>query len=146
MVLVGPRQEWGALAGQDLCLGLSSARVHVSTLRVQLEPVCVMPCWSSLTLSLHPVSRPSEVIRALPTLESLQRLFDQQLSPGLRPRPQVKTLGADETCAGGAWGVVCGEVGRRGNQCPRDFAGPPPLGRRSFRILPLSQVYASCPH
>uniref|UniRef100_A0A452F6F1 phosphatidylinositol-3,4,5-trisphosphate 5-phosphatase n=1 Tax=Capra hircus TaxID=9925 RepID=A0A452F6F1_CAPHI len=30
-----------------------------------------------------------EVIRALPTLESLQRLFDQQLSPGLRPRPQV---------------------------------------------------------
>lgn len=30
-----------------------------------------------------------EVIRTLPTLESLQRLFDQQLSPGLRPRPQV---------------------------------------------------------
>ncbi|XP_021053531.1 phosphatidylinositol 3,4,5-trisphosphate 5-phosphatase 1 [Mus pahari] len=30
-----------------------------------------------------------EVIRALPSLESLQRLFDQQLSPGLRPRPQV---------------------------------------------------------
>ncbi|XP_058521102.1 phosphatidylinositol 3,4,5-trisphosphate 5-phosphatase 1 isoform X2 [Ochotona princeps] len=31
----------------------------------------------------------SEVIRTLPSLESLQRLFDQQLSPGLRPRPQV---------------------------------------------------------
>uniref|UniRef100_A0A8P0NDI5 phosphatidylinositol-3,4,5-trisphosphate 5-phosphatase n=2 Tax=Canis lupus familiaris TaxID=9615 RepID=A0A8P0NDI5_CANLF len=30
-----------------------------------------------------------EVIRTLPSLESLQRLFDQQLSPGLRPRPQV---------------------------------------------------------
>ncbi|XP_057407860.1 phosphatidylinositol 3,4,5-trisphosphate 5-phosphatase 1 [Balaenoptera acutorostrata] len=30
-----------------------------------------------------------EVTRTLPTLESLQRLFDQQLSPGLRPRPQV---------------------------------------------------------
>ncbi|XP_040828248.1 phosphatidylinositol 3,4,5-trisphosphate 5-phosphatase 1 isoform X3 [Ochotona curzoniae] len=31
----------------------------------------------------------SEVLRTLPSLESLQRLFDQQLSPGLRPRPQV---------------------------------------------------------
>lgn len=30
-----------------------------------------------------------EVVRTLPSLESLQRLFDQQLSPGLRPRPQV---------------------------------------------------------
>ncbi|XP_023580273.1 phosphatidylinositol 3,4,5-trisphosphate 5-phosphatase 1 isoform X6 [Trichechus manatus latirostris] len=30
-----------------------------------------------------------EVVRTLPTLEFLQRLFDQQLSPGLRPRPQV---------------------------------------------------------
>lgn len=30
-----------------------------------------------------------EVLRTLPSLESLQRLFDQQLSPGLRPRPQV---------------------------------------------------------
>lgn len=30
-----------------------------------------------------------EVTRTLPSLESLQRLFDQQLSPGLRPRPQV---------------------------------------------------------
>ncbi|XP_028640490.1 phosphatidylinositol 3,4,5-trisphosphate 5-phosphatase 1 [Grammomys surdaster] len=30
-----------------------------------------------------------EVVRALPSLESLQRLFDQQLSPGLRPRAQV---------------------------------------------------------
>lgn len=30
-----------------------------------------------------------EVIRTLPSLESLQRLFDQQLSPGLRTRPQV---------------------------------------------------------
>ncbi|XP_020930689.1 phosphatidylinositol 3,4,5-trisphosphate 5-phosphatase 1 isoform X1 [Sus scrofa] len=30
-----------------------------------------------------------EVNRTLPSLESLQRLFDQQLSPGLRPRPQV---------------------------------------------------------
>ncbi|XP_060049789.1 phosphatidylinositol 3,4,5-trisphosphate 5-phosphatase 1 isoform X2 [Erinaceus europaeus] len=30
-----------------------------------------------------------EVIRTLPSLESLQRLFDQQLSPGLRSRPQV---------------------------------------------------------
>uniref|UniRef100_A0A452UGM7 phosphatidylinositol-3,4,5-trisphosphate 5-phosphatase n=1 Tax=Ursus maritimus TaxID=29073 RepID=A0A452UGM7_URSMA len=32
-----------------------------------------------------------EVLRTLPSLESLQRLFDQQLSPGLRPRPQVKS-------------------------------------------------------
>ncbi|PNI70270.1 INPP5D isoform 11 [Pan troglodytes] len=32
---------------------------------------------------------PREVIRTLPSLESLQRLFDQPLSPGLRPRPQV---------------------------------------------------------
>uniref|UniRef100_A0A250YM58 phosphatidylinositol-3,4,5-trisphosphate 5-phosphatase n=1 Tax=Castor canadensis TaxID=51338 RepID=A0A250YM58_CASCN len=32
-----------------------------------------------------------EVVRTLPSLESLQRLFDQQLSPGLRPRPQVPT-------------------------------------------------------
>ncbi|KAM6178423.1 phosphatidylinositol 3,4,5-trisphosphate 5-phosphatase 1 [Rhynchocyon petersi] len=31
----------------------------------------------------------SEVTRTLPSLESLQRLFDQQLSPGLRPRAQV---------------------------------------------------------
>ncbi|XP_055977855.1 LOW QUALITY PROTEIN: phosphatidylinositol 3,4,5-trisphosphate 5-phosphatase 1 [Sorex fumeus] len=30
-----------------------------------------------------------EVVRTLPALESLQRLFDQQLSPGLRPRPQA---------------------------------------------------------
>ncbi|XP_049625310.1 phosphatidylinositol 3,4,5-trisphosphate 5-phosphatase 1 [Suncus etruscus] len=30
-----------------------------------------------------------EVVRALPALESLQRLFDQQLSPGLRPRSQA---------------------------------------------------------
>ncbi|KAM5228687.1 phosphatidylinositol 3,4,5-trisphosphate 5-phosphatase 1 [Ctenodactylus gundi] len=30
-----------------------------------------------------------EVVRTLPSLESLQRLFDQQLSPGLRPRLQV---------------------------------------------------------
>ncbi|KAI5930506.1 Phosphatidylinositol 3,4,5-trisphosphate 5-phosphatase 1 [Manis javanica] len=30
-----------------------------------------------------------EVVRTLPALESLQRLFDQPLSPGLRPRPQV---------------------------------------------------------
>ncbi|XP_077011562.1 phosphatidylinositol 3,4,5-trisphosphate 5-phosphatase 1 [Tamandua tetradactyla] len=30
-----------------------------------------------------------EVVRTLPSLESLQRLFDQQLSPGLRPRSQV---------------------------------------------------------
>uniref|UniRef100_A0A8C4MX25 phosphatidylinositol-3,4,5-trisphosphate 5-phosphatase n=1 Tax=Equus asinus asinus TaxID=83772 RepID=A0A8C4MX25_EQUAS len=30
-----------------------------------------------------------EVVRTLPSLESLQRVFDQQLSPGLRPRPQV---------------------------------------------------------
>ncbi|XP_012580630.1 PREDICTED: phosphatidylinositol 3,4,5-trisphosphate 5-phosphatase 1 [Condylura cristata] len=30
-----------------------------------------------------------EVARILPSLEFLQRLFDQQLSPGLRPRPQV---------------------------------------------------------
>ncbi|XP_008836329.1 phosphatidylinositol 3,4,5-trisphosphate 5-phosphatase 1 [Nannospalax galili] len=30
-----------------------------------------------------------EVVRTLLSLESLQRLFDQQLSPGLRPRPQV---------------------------------------------------------
>ncbi|XP_037380140.1 phosphatidylinositol 3,4,5-trisphosphate 5-phosphatase 1 [Talpa occidentalis] len=30
-----------------------------------------------------------EAVRTLPALESLQRLFDQQLSPGLRPRPQV---------------------------------------------------------
>ncbi|XP_047577344.1 phosphatidylinositol 3,4,5-trisphosphate 5-phosphatase 1 isoform X2 [Lutra lutra] len=30
-----------------------------------------------------------EVLRTLPSLESLQRLFDQQLSPGLRPRPQM---------------------------------------------------------
>uniref|UniRef100_G1TR12 Inositol polyphosphate-5-phosphatase D n=1 Tax=Oryctolagus cuniculus TaxID=9986 RepID=G1TR12_RABIT len=33
-----------------------------------------------------------EVVRTLPSLESLQRLFDQQLSPGLRPRPQVRAL------------------------------------------------------
>ncbi|CAO2625335.1 Phosphatidylinositol 3,4,5-trisphosphate 5-phosphatase 1 [Lemmus lemmus] len=32
-----------------------------------------------------------EVVRTLPSLESLQRLFDQQLSPGLRPRPQVRS-------------------------------------------------------
>ncbi|XP_043820457.1 phosphatidylinositol 3,4,5-trisphosphate 5-phosphatase 1 isoform X1 [Dromiciops gliroides] len=31
----------------------------------------------------------SEVARTLPSLESMQRLFDQQLSPGIRPRPQV---------------------------------------------------------
>ncbi|KAM4836266.1 phosphatidylinositol 3,4,5-trisphosphate 5-phosphatase 1 [Thomomys bottae] len=30
-----------------------------------------------------------EVLRTLPSLESLQRLFDQQLSPALRSRPQV---------------------------------------------------------
>ncbi|XP_010345510.1 phosphatidylinositol 3,4,5-trisphosphate 5-phosphatase 1 isoform X1 [Saimiri boliviensis] len=30
-----------------------------------------------------------EVVRTLPSLESLQRLFDQQLSPGLRPRLQA---------------------------------------------------------
>ncbi|XP_058556905.1 phosphatidylinositol 3,4,5-trisphosphate 5-phosphatase 1 isoform X3 [Neofelis nebulosa] len=30
-----------------------------------------------------------EITRTLPSLESLQRLFDQQLSPGLRPRPQA---------------------------------------------------------
>ncbi|XP_006866867.1 PREDICTED: phosphatidylinositol 3,4,5-trisphosphate 5-phosphatase 1 [Chrysochloris asiatica] len=30
-----------------------------------------------------------EVVRTLPSLESLQCLFDQQLSPGLRPRAQV---------------------------------------------------------
>uniref|UniRef100_A0A8C5YQ34 phosphatidylinositol-3,4,5-trisphosphate 5-phosphatase n=1 Tax=Marmota marmota marmota TaxID=9994 RepID=A0A8C5YQ34_MARMA len=30
-----------------------------------------------------------EVVRTLPSLESLQKLFDQQLSPGLRSRPQV---------------------------------------------------------
>ncbi|XP_058155855.1 phosphatidylinositol 3,4,5-trisphosphate 5-phosphatase 1 [Dasypus novemcinctus] len=30
-----------------------------------------------------------EVVRTLPSLESLQRLFDQQLSPALRPRTQV---------------------------------------------------------
>ncbi|KAB1279355.1 Phosphatidylinositol 3; 4; 5-trisphosphate 5-phosphatase 1, partial [Camelus dromedarius] len=29
-----------------------------------------------------------EVTRIFPSLESLQKLFDQQLSPGLRPRPQ----------------------------------------------------------
>ncbi|XP_037706380.1 phosphatidylinositol 3,4,5-trisphosphate 5-phosphatase 1 [Choloepus didactylus] len=29
-----------------------------------------------------------EVVRTLPSLETLQRLFDQQLSPGLRPRTQ----------------------------------------------------------
>lgn len=39
---------------------------------------------SMLCKELH-----GEVIRTLPSLESLQRLFDQQLSPGLRPRPQV---------------------------------------------------------
>uniref|UniRef100_A0A8C4MLX7 phosphatidylinositol-3,4,5-trisphosphate 5-phosphatase n=1 Tax=Equus asinus asinus TaxID=83772 RepID=A0A8C4MLX7_EQUAS len=32
-----------------------------------------------------------EVVRTLPSLESLQRVFDQQLSPGLRPRPQGMT-------------------------------------------------------
>ncbi|XP_028923186.1 phosphatidylinositol 3,4,5-trisphosphate 5-phosphatase 1 isoform X1 [Ornithorhynchus anatinus] len=31
----------------------------------------------------------SEVTRTLPSLESMQKLFDQQLSPGIRPRPQV---------------------------------------------------------
>ncbi|XP_072496627.1 phosphatidylinositol 3,4,5-trisphosphate 5-phosphatase 1 isoform X1 [Notamacropus eugenii] len=31
----------------------------------------------------------SEVARTLPSLESIQRLFDQQLSPGIWPRPQV---------------------------------------------------------
>uniref|UniRef100_A0A5F8GEZ3 phosphatidylinositol-3,4,5-trisphosphate 5-phosphatase n=1 Tax=Monodelphis domestica TaxID=13616 RepID=A0A5F8GEZ3_MONDO len=31
----------------------------------------------------------SEVTRTLPTLEALQRLFDQQLSPGIRSRPQA---------------------------------------------------------
>ncbi|XP_003474456.2 phosphatidylinositol 3,4,5-trisphosphate 5-phosphatase 1 isoform X1 [Cavia porcellus] len=39
---------------------------------------------SQLCKELH-----GEVVRTLPSLESLQRLFDQQLSPGLRPRPQV---------------------------------------------------------
>lgn len=67
--------------------------------------------WSSLTLALHPVPRPQRSHPGPPTLESLQRLFDQQLSPGLRPRPQVKTLGADETGVGGAWGVVGGRWG-----------------------------------
>ncbi|XP_074045804.1 phosphatidylinositol 3,4,5-trisphosphate 5-phosphatase 1 isoform X2 [Macrotis lagotis] len=33
----------------------------------------------------------SEVARTLPSLESMQRLFDQQLSPGIRPRPQACT-------------------------------------------------------
>uniref|UniRef100_A0A8C5LD92 phosphatidylinositol-3,4,5-trisphosphate 5-phosphatase n=1 Tax=Jaculus jaculus TaxID=51337 RepID=A0A8C5LD92_JACJA len=32
-----------------------------------------------------------EVVRTLPSLESLQKLFDQQLSPSLRPRPQVSS-------------------------------------------------------
>uniref|UniRef100_A0A4X2M796 phosphatidylinositol-3,4,5-trisphosphate 5-phosphatase n=1 Tax=Vombatus ursinus TaxID=29139 RepID=A0A4X2M796_VOMUR len=31
----------------------------------------------------------SEVARTLPSLESMQRLFDQQLSPGIWPRPQM---------------------------------------------------------
>ncbi|XP_004868143.1 phosphatidylinositol 3,4,5-trisphosphate 5-phosphatase 1 isoform X2 [Heterocephalus glaber] len=39
---------------------------------------------SQLCKELH-----GEVVRTLPSLESLQRLFDQQLSPGLRPRAQV---------------------------------------------------------
>ncbi|XP_004637459.2 phosphatidylinositol 3,4,5-trisphosphate 5-phosphatase 1 isoform X1 [Octodon degus] len=39
---------------------------------------------SQLCKELH-----GEVVRTLPSLESLQSLFDQQLSPGLRPRSQV---------------------------------------------------------
>ncbi|XP_045150265.1 phosphatidylinositol 3,4,5-trisphosphate 5-phosphatase 1 [Echinops telfairi] len=38
-----------------------------------------------------------EVIRTLPSLESLQRLFDQQLSPGLRPRAQALLHEGPET-------------------------------------------------
>lgn len=91
------------LAGLELCLGLSFwegslplPERQVTTPRLQREP-CVAGCLpeSSLTLTFTLSSVPSEVNRTLPSLESLQRLFDQQLSPGLRPRPQVNTLGLE---------------------------------------------------
>ncbi|XP_019595308.1 phosphatidylinositol 3,4,5-trisphosphate 5-phosphatase 1 isoform X3 [Rhinolophus sinicus] len=49
---------------------------------------CNLPHLKKLTLVLCKELY-GEVVRTLPSLESLQRLFDQQLSPGLRPRPQV---------------------------------------------------------
>lgn len=56
------------------------------------RPSANLPRYLTAALDLYHVFVPSEASRTLPSLESIQKVFEQQLHPGIHQRSQVSWL------------------------------------------------------
>lgn len=88
---------------------------------------CDRPREPATALALCRVCVPSEASRILPSLESIQKVFEQQLHPGTHQRSQVRGLGGGKSRTGVWVAVSRGRDGSGVQPWPVEYRWEPPF-------------------